>query len=150
MTWCRAGLVALGLALLALGAASASAEDPPQHAPINVDVMVSRISNQGSEVDSRAARLDEKLRSQFRYGSMEVLERHRMVLALDELGTVKLPTGHNLRVRPLEVNEHGVLMAVEVDDTLKTDMRIPSGNLVVIGAERYEDGKIVISIEPHY
>lgn len=149
MTWSRSP-AALVLALLALAGGPARAQEPPKHEPINVDVMISHISDRAGGIDRRARRLDEKLRDQFRYQSMEVLERHRMVLDLDEVGTVELPTGQRFRARPLEVNDRGVLMAVEIDETLKTDMRIPSGNLVVIGAERYEDGKIVISIEPRY
>ena len=151
MTWSR-GLLGAAFALaLVLAAGPAPAQDePPQRPPINVDVMVSHISDRVGEVDARARRIDEKLRKQFRYESMEVIERHRMVLDVDEVGTVELPTGHAFRARPLEVNERGVLMAVEVDETLKTDMRIPSGNLVIIGAEAYEDGKLVITIQPEY
>ena len=152
MTSCRAARLASVFLWLGvgLGAASAGAQEPPKREPINVDVMVSHISDRVGEIDQLARRLDETLRKQFRYESMKVLERHRMVLDVDEVGTVKLPNGRLFRARPLDVNDRGVLMAVEVDETLKTDMRIPSGSLVVIGAERYEDGKIVISIEPEY
>jgi hypothetical protein len=29
-------------------------------------------------------------------------------------------------------------------------LRVPNGHLVVIGAERFEDGKLVISLEPRW
>jgi hypothetical protein len=139
-----AGALVLGAAL------GAAAEDPGR---INVDVLVAHISQSkapSEKIDARARRLDAQLRQQFRYESMQVLERHRMVLALDEVGTVVLPNGHRFRARPLDVSDRGVLMAVGVEDTIQTDIRVPSGHLVVIGAEPYRDGKLVISIEPRY
>jgi hypothetical protein len=30
------------------------------------------------------------------------------------------------------------------------DLKVRKGHLVVIGAERYQDGKLVISLEPHW
>jgi hypothetical protein len=43
-----------------------------------------------------------------------------------------------------------VLLALTVQGTLRTDMRVPNGHLVVIGAERFEDGKLVISLKPSW
>ena len=60
---------------------------------------------------------------------------------------MRLPSGKRLRVRPLQVGERGVLVAVAIEDTLQTDLRIRNGHLVVIGAEPYEEGKLVISLE---
>jgi hypothetical protein len=133
-------------------AAPAGAQDgsPPARKPINVDVMISQISDRAGEVDQRAKRLDEQLRNQFRYQSLEVLERHQMVLDVDEVGTMELPNGHQFRARPIDVDDRGVLMSVGVEGSLQTDVRVPSGHLVVIGAERYKDGKLVISVEPEY
>ena len=140
----------LTLLLLALPAVPSAAQEARKPETINVDVMISHISDRVGEIDARARRLDEKLRKQFRYESLKVIERHRMVLEVDEVGTVELPNGHSFRARPLDVSDRGVLMSVGVEDTIQTDVRIPSGNLVVIGAERFEDGKLVITIEPEY
>jgi hypothetical protein len=117
---------------------------------VAIDVMVSHISSEPGEVDARAAKLDRKLRREFRYESLKVLERRNLSLKMDEVGSVKLPTGKYLRVRPLQVGDRGVLTAVSVEGTLETDLRIQNGHLVVIGVERYDDGKLVISLEPHF
>jgi len=41
-------------------------------------------------------------------------------------------------------------VAVSVEGSVQSDMQIPNGHLVAIGAGRYEDGKLVISLEPHF
>jgi hypothetical protein len=135
---------AIGL-LLAAGPASAQTA-----AGVAIEVMVSHISNRPGDIDPAGRKLDRKLRDQFRYESLRVLENRRLSLKLDEVGTVRLPSGKRLRVRPLQVGERGVLVAVSIEGTLQTDLRIRNGHLVVIGAEPYKDGKLVISLEPHF
>jgi len=117
---------------------------------IAVDVMVSWISQQPGEVDPRAKRLDAKLRSEFRYESLRVLKQQRLELAMNELAKVALPNDRELQLRPLSISDRGVLLAVTVEGSVQSDMRIPNGHLVAIGAGRHEDGKLVISLEPHF
>ena len=82
--------------------------------------------------------------------TLEVLETRRLRLAPDEVGTLGLPNGKPLRVRPLRLDDSGVLLAVEVKDTLQTDLRVRNGHLVVIGAGRHQGGRLVISFEPRW
>ena len=117
---------------------------------IAVDVMVSQISQQSCAVDPRAQRLDAKLRGEFRYECLKVLKQQRLSVALNELASVALPNGRDLQLRPLSISDRGVLMAVNVEGSVQSDMQIPNGHLVAIGAGRYEDGKLVISLEPHF
>lgn len=117
---------------------------------IAVDVMVSQISQQSCAVDPRAQRLDAKLRGEFRYECLKVLKQQRLNVALNELASVALPNGRDLQLRPLSISDRGVLMAVNVEGSVQSDMQIPNGHLVAIGAGRYEDGKLVISLEPHF
>jgi hypothetical protein len=112
--------------------------------------MVSQISQQPGSVDPRARRLDEKFRGEFRYESLRVLKQQRLSLALNELASVALPNGSELQIRPLSVSDRGVLVAVNVEGAVQTDLQIPNGHLVAIGAGRYQDGKLVISLEPHF
>lgn len=165
MTWCSRPLALLALCLLA--PAGAGAEDGPR-GPINVDVIVSHVTRQPPaeepglasrlspvpqrvrEIDERVRRIDEKLRDRFRYDRMEFVERHRMVLDADEVGTVRLPNGKSFRARLLDVDERGALIAVDVESSVKLDVRAPSGHPVIIGAEAYRDGHLVISVEPSY
>ena len=53
-------------------------------------------------------------------------------------------------MRPLDLGKSGVLMAVDVEGAVKSDLRIRNEQLVVIGAERHGAGKLVISLEPHF
>jgi hypothetical protein len=136
--------VAAGLALAA-GAARAQAP-----ASVDVEVMVSQISDSPGAIDPRAGKLDASLQREFRYGSLKVLQSQRLHLALDQVGSLPLPNGSTLRVRPLQVDDRGVLLAVAVPGAVQTDLRVQNGKMVVIGAGRYEDGKLVISFEPHW
>lgn len=136
-------LLAAGALLLGAGVASAQQQ-------IAVAVMVARISESPCEIEAQARKLDRKLREQFRYGCLQVIESRRLGLALDEVGSVGLPNGKSLRVRPLHVGERGVLLAVEVDDIVQTDLRVRNRHLVAIGAGRSGDGKLVITLEPEF
>jgi hypothetical protein len=113
--------------------------------------MVSHVSPEPGTIDPRGAELDRHLRQEIRYQSLRVLEVRRLALRLDEIGSVKLPTGRRVRLRPLDVGAGGVLVAVDVEGSMKTDLRIPNGKLAVLGpGEPYQGGRLVISLEPHF
>lgn len=132
--------------LLALGPLAA----PAQEGPVSLSVMVSHISDAEGPIDPRASRLHDKIRKQFKYSSLRVLEDRTLRLEMDELGRVELPNGRTFRVRPNDVGAGGVLLAVDVEGATKADMRVPSGHLVVLGAGSYEGGTLVISLEPSF
>jgi hypothetical protein len=131
-----------------LAIATAAPAQPPRR--IAIDVTVSHALDAQGAIDPRGVELDSHLKSQFRYGGLKVLQVERLNLALDEVGMLQLPNGRKFRVRPLDVGSEGVLLSVAVQGTLWTDMRVRNGHLVVIGAERYQDGKLVIGLEPHF
>jgi hypothetical protein len=146
---------ALAAALL-LGIAAAAPAKPPRRTPaepprrVAIDVTVSHALDAQGAIDPRAAELDTLLKPQFRYGGLKVLQEERLNLALDQVGTLQLPNGRKFRVRPLDIGPEGVLLSVSVQGTLWTDMRVRNGHPVVIGAERYEAGKLVIRLQPHF
>jgi hypothetical protein len=142
----RNAVLALGLCFVA-AAHEAQAQGAGK---IEVEVLVSHISEAPGDVDPRARKLHQRLTKEFRYQSLEVLESRELRLGLDEVGRVALPNGKQLRVRPLQVDAGSALLAVDVEGTLRTDLRVRNGHLVVIGAERYRDGKLVISLEPRW
>ena len=142
MRWLEVGLV---LALV-LGAGAAKAQEQR----IDVELMVSHVSSAGGEIDPRGRKLHQKLQGEFRYESLRVLQIRRLRLALNEVGSVGLPNGKTVRLRPLQVGEGGVLLAVDVEGAARMDLKVRKGHLVVIGAERYQDGKLVISLEPRW
>jgi hypothetical protein len=148
--------LALSLALL-LAAGSASAQGKgagkgrgKSGDRIPVNVMVVQTSDREGGIDPRARDLDRKLNGQLRYRSMRVLREQRVDLRLDEVGTVRLPDGRAVRLRPMHKGPEGVLMAVDVEGSVKLDARAPNHHKVVIGAGAYQDGNLAISIEPDY
>jgi hypothetical protein len=117
---------------------------------VPVNVMIVQTSNQKGEVDPRAEELHQKLKKQLRYKSMRVIKEERVDLEMNRVGTVDLPDGRKVRVRPLHKGAKGVLMAVDVQGAVKLDARAPNHHKVVIGAGEYENGNLAVSIEPDY
>ena len=141
-------VLALGLAAAMLLGGSASAQQKRERVPLNV--LVTQLSNDGKGVDKDARRLDDKLRRQFRYDSLKVLQKRRIDLELDQVGTIDLPNGRSARVQPIHKSEEGILMAVDVENAAKIDARVKNHNLLVIRAGKYDDGDLVLSLEPDY
>jgi hypothetical protein len=116
----------------------------------SVKVTVAEISNAEGKIDKRAERLDLKLREKFKYNSLKVIEERRLKLGIDEVGSVKLPNGRMFRVRPLDLGDRGLLMAVGWEGEVMMDMRAPNNHLLVIGGPAHDGGQLVVSIEPQY
>jgi hypothetical protein len=128
--------------LLAVSGPATAQEEPG----IAMEVMVIHLSDQPGEVDARAARL---LDRSVPYESLRVLRSQRLSLKLDEMWTMKLPNGKQLRVQPQHVDDRGVLTFVTVG-SMKTDSRIPNGEFLVIDGGRYQGGKLMISLGPRF
>jgi hypothetical protein len=121
-------VAALALCALAAAPALADPKNKPKKPPIPLRVMVTRLSNEGRGIDPGARDLENKLSNQgIRYDSAQVLEKKRM---------------------QLQMNEDGVLMAVDVDGGSKADVRAKPNHTVIFSAGPYEDGKLVLSVEP--
>ena len=153
------GMAALNLPVLLVGLlvgtgaalAQEAAPEPAEGKRIPMHLMVTHLSNEEGGVDPRAAELDERLRSgNINYPSVTVTNQIDLSLGVDEVGTIELPNGRTARIQPMNVNQNGVLMAVEVEDGIKTDFRVLDDEMVIIPGGNYEDGKVVISVEPDY
>jgi hypothetical protein len=154
--WRRLALAAAA-ACLASGLAAAQparfaqpAAPPEARKQVALEVLVAHISDAPGGIDPRAGELDRQLSAQFRYTSLRVLDQRHLDLPLQTIESLDLPNGRRFQVRPLQLSPRGVLLALTVQGTLRTDMRVPNGHLVVIGAERFEDGKLVISLKPSW
>jgi hypothetical protein len=117
---------------------------------VGLMLMVSHASQRPGPVDPAAAWLDRSLRGDFRYQSLHVLEQRHLDLRLQEIGGVVLPTGKRVSIRPLHVGDGGLLISVDIEGTLETDVRIPNRSPVVIGVDSYDDGKLIVTLEPDY
>jgi hypothetical protein len=138
------------LAALLLGVAATAWAQPKAPRRVTVEVTVSHALDANGEIDPRGKDLNAFLKPQVVYGSLKVIQVEKLDLALDEVGTLELPNGKKFRVRPLDIGSEGVLLSVAVQGTLWTDMRVRNRHLVVIGAERYEAGKLVIAVKPSF
>lgn len=140
---------ALLLAALALAWQPAHAQGS---GPMVFDVTVVFVSPKGGGVerDPRAQRIDALLGRQIRYESLRILSSDRQRLALDDVGSVALPTGRRFRFRPIDLGKGGVLVSVDMDRTAQGDFRIPRGKPLVLGGQPYQDGKIVVVLEVGY
>lgn len=143
--WLAAMLVLGAFALPALMAAPATAADRVQ-----IHLAVTRLSDGPGGIDPDAAKLHKKLKKDYRYESLKVVRSADLDLAIDEVGGLDMPGGKRVQVKPLLIDKKGVLLSVDVEGSIKTDLRVKSDHLVIIGAERHEKGKMVISLEPHF
>ena len=143
----RLAATVFAIGALLFGPASTFAADP-----VRFDVLVAKVSTTGQpeKIDPKGKALHTALAAQIRYDRLEVLATETFVLGIDEVGRAALPNGRELLVKPLVVDAAGALVAVDVRGLLKTDLRMKSDHLVVIGAESYEGGKLVVSLEPHF
>ncbi len=145
-----AAVLALAGILLPAAIAEADHAEGEVVSKISLDVMLSHISDQPGAIDPRAARLHAKLSQNFRYESLRVLDEQQMHLEINDLGVMTLPTGRRLRVTPMIIDQRGALLAVDLEGSAQVDIRIKRHHLVVIGAQRYQGGRLVISIYPDF
>ena len=143
-----AGVVALTALALALLASAPS--DARAQAAIDLEVMVSLISDEPGKIDPRAEELDRKLGKKIRYESIEVLDVKRMRLAIDDVGSVSLPDGTGIYIKPLVLDERGALIHVEWAARMDTQLRVKSGQLVVLGPQRHGPDQIVVSLKSRF
>jgi len=124
------------------GSASAAAEQ------FEIEVMVSKISEEEGEIDPRGAKLHKELQK-YRHESLEVLKIETLRLGIDDVRTVELPNGTPLTVRPLQLTDRGLLLAATAG-TVQTDLKLRNGHLVVIRVAPYQNGDLVVSFETRW
>jgi hypothetical protein len=133
--------------MLALAAGPGLAQAP---ASLRVEVVVCQAADDPGGIDAACEALHASIGKEFRYGSLARLQSQALSLALDQVGQVTLPNGKSLRVRPLQADARSALLAVDVEGAVQTDLRVRNGQLVVIGAQRHRDGKLVIALQPSW
>lgn len=112
-----------------------------------LEVIIASLTNEHKGIDKGAKRLHKELKEQFRYEGIRVLESKLLKLSVDDVWDMKLPTRRRLRVRPLVIDDKSALISVEISGLVQSDLRIKEGQLVIIGAEKYRDGKLVIALK---
>jgi hypothetical protein len=135
-------------AWLVAAAAPAAAQDAPRR--LSFEVTVALVSQEPGPVDPRGRQADQLLRRKLRYESLRVLDSGRRSVALDQVETVRLPTGQRFRFRPLDLGSGGVLVAVDAEGMAQGDFRIARGKPLVLGGGTYQDGQLFVILEPHF
>jgi len=138
-------LALLAAACLAPALSAAAEDEPPKR--VQVELTVTHAGPEPGVVEPS----QEWLTRSFRYQSARVIQSRSFDLEVDEVGSLELPNGRWMRVRPLDVSDRGALIAVDIQDTLKTDVRVGNRKKVVIGAPQpFKDGKLIIEMESRY
>lgn len=140
-------LVAALAALLAAGAAQAQSAE---RIGLLLTVSHATQAHQPGPVDPDSAEIHKRLQQEFLFQGLRVIERRHIDLRLQEVGWLVLPTGKRVSLRPMSLSTTGVLIAVEIPGTLETDVRVPNHQHVVIGLDRYQDGKLILTLQPDY
>lgn len=122
---------------------TASADEKPT---FEIEVIVARLTTESDKIDRGAKRLHKELKEMFRYEGIRVLETRELELSVDDVFDMKLPTRRRLRLRPLVIEKKSALVSVEISGLVQTDLKLREGQLIIIGAERYLDGKLVIAL----
>lgn len=138
----RAAALAVAFAGLALAGPAVA------QTSIGLELAVSLASDEPGPIDPRAERIDRRLRREFRYQSLRLLDSKRDRVAVDSVLSLALPNGKQAHVRPLSVDERGALLAIDIEGGVKLDARARSGHLLVFGAGRHAGGRLVVSVEP--
>ena len=136
-------------ALLMLLATSAAAQQVEARV-VGLRILVTHASSRPGPIDPLALELHRQLHRDFRYESLRVLDNRRLMLSMDEIGKLELPNGRWVRVRPLNQAGNRLLMAVEVEGALNTDLRLRNHRRVSIGSHRYKGGTLIITFEPDF
>jgi hypothetical protein len=142
----RRGL-ASAIALLAIAFLAPREAGAEESHTFELKVIVASLTNQHNKIDKGAKRLHKELKNQFRYEGIRVLETRELELLVDDVFDMKLPTRRRLRIRPLVIEAESALFSVEISGLVQSDLRIKEGQLIIIGAERYLDGKLVIALQ---
>ena len=117
---------------------------------VGLSLTVTHAAPTPGPIDPGAAELHRQLRHLFRYESLHVIEQRHVKLRMQEIGGIVLPTGKRVEFRPLSLTTTGVLIAVEIPGTLQTDIRVPNRKNVVIGVDRYQNGQLILTLQPDY
>jgi hypothetical protein len=141
-----AAALATSIAVLALVVASTATAQQA----VRIQMMVSLTSDEPGAIDPKAERIAGRLKRDFRFESLRVLDEKAERLAVDGVMAVALPNGKQARVRLLSMDERGVLLAVDIEGAVRVDARAHSGHLLVFGAGSHDGGRLVVSIEPSF
>lgn len=145
-------VVATLLVFGAFGGGSAQAQGPgrAEANPVAFHLTVGHLSPKPGPVDPELEAIHRILVKEFRYESMRLLKTRELLLRLEEVGGIELPTGKRVQIRPMHLGKRGVLVAVDIEDGGQLDLRVPNRRSVVLGTDNYDGGKLFFTLQPDY
>ncbi len=141
MVW-PSRILALAALVALFGAPRVEAQEVQR---VALQVRVSHVSPAPGPIDD--PELDRHLRGQFKYASLRQLQREQLSLAINEIGKVKMPNGRWVKLRPLNAAPGSLLVAVDVEEGMKMDLKMHGRKLAILGGTRYKDGTLVIVLQ---
>jgi len=128
------------LAALALAPSMAAGQEI-----FSFDVTVLHATPTGS-VQKDADRFHRLLGQRVRYEGLTVIKSQGLEVATNDIGSVKLPGGVRFRVRPIDPDGPGALVAIDMGKT-QGDFRLPAGKPLVLGGSSWKGGQLVVVLE---
>ncbi len=148
--WLIAAALALVVSAGGPRGAAADENEAAKPTPVAFHLVVGHLSPEPGPVDPELESIHRILEKQFRYQSLRMLMMRDLLLHLEEVGAIELPTGKRVQIRPMHLGSRGVLVAVDIEDSGQLDLRVPNRRPVVLGTDNYNGGKLFFTLQPDY
>lgn len=140
------GTLACLVAIVGGGFAQAQAEGA---VPVTFDVQVVHGSNDEEAVaDPRCDQIRKSLPIPFK--SLAEIERKQLKVSLGQAGTLKLPSGRQIRLIPITIIDNRLHVLLKMEGLVESQLRLSSGRAVIVGGEPFENGRIIIKLTPSF
>ncbi len=144
--------------LLAVQAVYADDSPPPRTIrPVGVQIIVAHVfrgSVQAShrpDIDPRCGDIHRRLRGHMaNINRIRLLNQHRYQLAFGEQARVVLPSGREVRIRPISVVRRQLHIQLEMPGVMSTRLQLSDGRPILFGNHMYEDGMLVVQLLPEF
>src|SRR5579875_845927 len=140
----------LSMVLLVTLAVSAAAQHSAGAVEVRINSVLASDTNKGCDASLRA--LQRHLERLFHFTTYHLVSHQDRQTRFGQLVEFDLPGGRILQIEPID--RAGDMINVEVtlfegdQPLMTTDFKIISGGVLLVGGPRYEQGALIISIEP--
>ena len=143
----RGSAWALGALILAPAVAGAQGAGPAVP-PIRVVVSVGYAMSEQGSIHSEFRGFHSQ--TPRRFGSIQMHEQRVYDLKFGEEGRLSLPTGTEIRMRPIEIHGRKLHLQFEMPGVVNTRMQLPNGRPVILGGVPFKHGQLIIQVRPDF
>src|SRR6202162_438269 len=149
MTLRPGSLTFLIIATTAFGLRAVSYAQPaPKQVNVYIDSVMAADTNEGT--DPRLAPMGQKLRGLFGFSTYSLIGHNEGQTDCGKMIAFTLPGGKILHVQPRAIDADMIAMEIVLFDgtrpMMTTDLKLKNNGTLIVGAPRYEQGMIIISI----